>query len=282
MAKRKSQPQHLWISPNAADAVKIFETTLGRFPNYNLNLRLVNGLPFVQMNPLLSQIDIVNMISFPFFSTFVVALVLQVLRFRILSPMQLVQLMAIITGLVIFAFLSFVRHGLRRNCELVHQWNSFFQSNPTSKYHKSHQPLNYGRRYNDVSGLMLLFLIIAENAICLPSSIIISYLGLGPIQMTAEQIFNLHSNKFLIVLDIVFIFITLMFVLCREGFIIAFGAVTLFSRIDAELVSLHSYSLEHTEFVRSRFKLLQCRYRRIGEDISILTGSGILLSQVII
>lgn len=246
MAKNEPNPQRLWISPNAADSVKTFEATLGRLPNFNITLRLVNGLPFVQINPLLHRVDIVNMNLFPFISIFVLTLFLLMSRFETLAAIQIVQLLALLLVLVWLAFISLVRHFVQRNYEFVHQINSILQSSPTYKSRETY--INDNRHY-DLSGIMLLFIIIFVNVFSVPIVILTYYLGIGPIQMAAEQIFHLHTNKCLFFLDIVLLFAVLLFVLCREGFVIVFIGVNLFSRIDTELLSLNSHSLPNTEFV---------------------------------
>lgn len=282
MAKTKPKPQSLWISQNAADSVKIFEVTLGRLPSYGFNLRLVNGLPLLEIISLPNWIKTVNKFIFLFCSTFVVALFLLIFQFKSLSSMQIVQLLVLLAGLVLLSFIYLVRHFVQRNWELVHHINSIYQSNPTSKSSESHDAHIHDSRYYDLSGIMLLLIIFFLNVSCVPMIILCSYLGLGPMQMTAEQIFNLPLNKFICLLDIVSLVVSLPVVLFRQGFIILFIAVTLFNRIDAELVSLHTYPLQYTEFVCLHYNLMQCRYLRISEDISILTGYGIIIMQVLL
>lgn len=94
--------------------------------------------------------------------------------------------------------------------------------------------------------------------------------------------FILYSNKFVVLLEIVFLIVAAAFVMLRDAFLFMFGAVHIFFRIKAELVSLNSYSLQYTESVRLKYRNLWCRYRRMGDEFSIMTGYGILMSQFLL
>lgn len=282
MANGKSKPKDLWISPIAAASVKVFEVTLGRLPSCGSNFRLVNGLPYVQLSPLLQRMDFQNLIFSPFFSVFSVTTCILIFNLKNLTAIQIMQLLVQAAGLLWFAYTSLVRFILKGNNELVYQINFIFQSNPTNASEDSQLNNKQKIRSMDLSGIFLLAVIIILNILGTPTIIPGCHFGLGPIHATTEQILHYQSTTIIFLLESLYNTILFNCVILRESFILLFMGVTFFNRIDANLIALGTYPLQNTEFVCSRYKVLQCRYLRICDDISILTGYTILITQVVL
>lgn len=273
--------QTLWISPFSAKAVKLFEATLGRLPTPNINLRLVNGLPSIQLSPLLQKCDILNCFLAPVFCLFLITLLLLLENISHLTGIQVVQLITLATGLPWSCLCSLVRRRIQQNNEFVFQMNIMFQSNPTgSSLAKQFTRQNSKIPLHDLPGLLLLILAFNSNALGIPICIIFGFIGVGPIQATLEQVFHFQSNIYTLLLDATFLTFMIVYVSLRENFIAAFAGMNLLIRINAELVALSSYPMTDSAFVCSRNILLCRQYLRIANDMSMVTGYVILFTQV--
>lgn len=80
-----------WTSPLSIKSVQVFEATLGKLLSYSYNLKLVNGLPFLEMNPLLQKIGIENMLIAPLLCIFGITLYLLIVNFNTHITTQILQ-----------------------------------------------------------------------------------------------------------------------------------------------------------------------------------------------
>lgn len=130
----------------------------------------------------------------------------------------------------------------------------------------------------DVPGIVLYFLAIYAFYLVSHVAMLIGYMGVGPIQATAEQFFHVHSNFFTIFLDMTFLTFVAVYVFSRESYIFIYILVALFVRVNAELSALSSYSLSHSEFVSLHYVFLRRQYLRISDHWSFLVGCKVLFT----
>lgn len=125
--------QHQWIAPITLTALKIYQNTLGKISNFNIDLQLKNNRPFVQINPLFETFDTINLLTMPLALIFLTTLYLLLISTDPLSGTEIVQAVMLICAVTMFIFGGITRHIIRKNIELAAQCNALWQCNPTSK-----------------------------------------------------------------------------------------------------------------------------------------------------
>lgn len=277
-----AQSQSVWFSPVFAKSVKVFASTYGKFPNLNWSLQLYNNLPLVLLNPLLEKWDMITILLIPVYLAFMVTILLLVFSEIPLTFKQVVQIMILILGTTWLIFISLIRRIIQKNTEFICQINSFFQSNPTTSFQNQNTISERNKICKNLSGTLLLYMVIYMNVIVMPIAGILCYLGVGPMQSIMELIFHLQSNNFMVLVDSIFTFVLTYYILTRETFILAFVGLTLFVRIYAEIVALVSYASSHSQFVFCRYILLRRQYLRIADDFSMVVGYVVVFTQILL
>lgn len=199
--------------------MKIYQSTLGKLPSLNLNLRLVDRLPFIQVNPILLKCDFVSLILAPLVCLILVTLLLLLTKIRMLIGTQIFQIMGIISMLSGFAICTLAKDHVRKSGALICQLNSLLQSKPTNKFSNTAlQHDEQGRKSNyDLPGTSLFLLVTTFNA-CVVLFAVFGYIGAGPLHAILEQLFGMHSNIFIDVIDSMLTVAIFEYVIAREIF----------------------------------------------------------------
>lgn len=273
--------RNLWISPLTICSVKAYQITLGKLPNLNFDLRLANGLPIVRLSPLLRRLDVLNLITVPVTSMWLMTLFVLLTKQDPYTTKQIVQIMVLIAGISMLVFSSLIRRVFQKDIQLVAQINSLFQSNPTIRSKQITNSRTIPNTDFDLPGTLMFLVIMDFDFLGLPGGMLISYIGVDPFAATYEQIFNLHLNLVTFFLNSIFNTFLLVFIFMRELFILGFVGIILFVRIKAELDALHSYSLSESQFVCTRYNLLQRQYLRIANSSALIMVYLIVNSQIV-
>lgn len=130
MAEKGQESSIVWIPPLTTKSVNILEATMGRFQSPNVNLRLVNGLPYIRVNPMLLWLDIENLVLGPLVCTFASTLIILLTRPDPLTAIQTLQIALLACSIFWFVFLSFLRYSVQNNSEIAAHLNSFFSQFP--------------------------------------------------------------------------------------------------------------------------------------------------------
>lgn len=271
------QPQ--WISPTTINALKIYKNTLGKTPSLNIDLRLKNNLPFLEINPLLDKVDAMTWLTVPISCAFLITLYLLLNRTDPLSAIEIVQAVIIIGSVAIFIFCGILRYVFRKNTEFVTQFNALWHCNPT-KTSEDTKGISSNEASFDLVGIMLLLLIVFLNVMGIPVYIILSYVRIDPVQATLQHCLNIPPNNITFVFGSVICIVLFILIGARETYIVAFVGVALLVRLKAELVALNSYGLLKSEYLSNRYIILRRQHLKLERVCSLGTACVVVFLQV--
>lgn len=270
-----------WASSLTIAAVKVFQLTLGKFPTPNVNLRLVNNLPFFDLNPLLERLDVLNLIIVPLVCTFMVTLYLLLTSPNTLTSKQIIQIMCLLIMISWLVFGCSVRRVIQNNSKGFVQSNSIFQSNPTTRFSEiAKQAKTKNVMLSDIPGAMMLLMAINFNILGWPAGLLVSYLGVDPFQATLEQVFSLESNIFTFIINSVFNTFLIIYIGLRELYIFVFFGIIIFVRIKADLDAMSSYPLSHSDLVCSKYISLRRQCLGFADAFSQVMACMVVYTQI--
>lgn len=274
--------QNHWISPITIQALKIYQKTFQKSPSFSIDLRLQNNYPFLQLNPLFEYVDVVNLVTVPISSLFLVTLYLLYTSTDTLSTRAVMQAVTMFCVLTIFIFSGIIRHIIRKNQEYASQRNALLQYNTTllsEDLDRKKGGINDG--CFDLVALLLFLLIILFNVMGIPSYAILCYIGMDPVQAALQLCLNTPPSNLTFLFSTIICNLLIMFICAREIYVFVFVGMVLLDRIKVELVALNSYNLMETEFVSNRYILLRRQHLRLEKVFSLGTASAVVFVKII-